>query len=312
MLMGLVLGIGVLRLMIPAVGDSVYSRVPPLRADCEVLFFGPSYVQSQVYPEVVDSAAAESGRPVKSCKFARTHLKGFEMKRELEIILGQPWAKLRLVVFDVTLGPDVWFKPENRFKPRVVRWHTLEFLPWFVAHLDGQGDRGVSLPERFNEHLRHVIANTLLVGQGAEHLAAMGKPDARALSSRTSKNMKKQKVNMKKLARLNKKRLARLARRKEMGAPRIEWILELRSLVRSHGVEGDALIAPVWGGQWYPRKNFPAQDPPVLHAFNDPKKYPSLYVVGAHKEDEHLTYEGSVEYSKVLGREIASRMKELE
>ena len=316
-LLGLALGLALIDAIAPDSTERLYREVEQMRADCEVLFVGPSYVNGQVYPDVVDQAAREAGVSLSSCKFARMHLKGFEMKRELEAILKNPWSKLRLVVFDVTLGPDTGFKPENRFKPRVLRWHTWDLLPWYLEHLEGQRTGKDSPYLRLWDHVQHVVVNALLVGRGAERLAELSDPATPDGGSKTPGLERDRPDQTKQLRRRNEKRVAKLLdrrRRRVTSTPdtaMAAWVLELRSVVRAHGAEGDGLIAPVWSPSLVAKGAFPPADAPVVHAFDNPRKYPTLYELGMHKADEHLTDEGSREYSRLLGQTLAMRMGQL-
>jgi hypothetical protein len=314
-LLGLLFGLALLESVLPAATEPFYESLEPELAVCEVLFVGPSYVKQQVLPLLVDEAALAAGRELRSCKFARESMKGFEMKRDLDIVLGKRWTKLRLVVFDVTLGPDSGFKPENRFKPRILRWHTWDFIPWYLSHLPGQRTEGDSHYLRLFEHIEHILANTLLVGRGPEMLAeATSKPQK--VDARASRPYKED-LDLSELARIDSPRMSRLIgdrkRRASKTPPSVvaPWIEELHAVVERHGFVGDALIAPVWKPTFLPKGAFSNAGDPLVYAFDNPRKYPMLYEAGMHNKTGHLTSEGSRRYSRLLGTMLAERIGEL-
>jgi hypothetical protein len=314
-LLGLALGLALLGAVLPRSKEKRHRAVEQLRTECEVLIVGPSFVNSQVFPEVVDAAALEAGTKLRSCKFARESLKAFEMKRELETLLSKPWSKLRLVVFDVTLGPDTGVKLENRFKRRVLDWHTWDLLPWYLDHMGGQRGGKHTPYLRFLDHVAHVAVNTLLVGRGAEDLADLNVTRRRTSGPRSAEHEPAEHADQP--TRQNGRRVAELLERRRKleslnPAPGMTvWVLELRDLVRMHGAEGEGLIAPVWYPGFLDPAALPAADVPVVHAFDDPDKYPTLYAPGMHKDDGHLTKKGSREYSRLLGLTLATRVGQL-
>lgn len=323
-LIGLLIGLLLLsRLPLPP--DLKYESIKTLRQSCEVLFVGPSYVNSQVFTNVVDEEAARLGTPLSSCKYSRTAMKGYEMKHELELILAEPWPHLKLVMLDITLGPDSRIKKKNRFKPRVLRWHTWAFLPWLASHLDGQRTtaeypRWLQLAKQGVDHVEHVLASNLLVGRGAEHLNRLNpvqkKPRKHTWPPRKPKKELSEK-RKKKLNRLNKKRVERLRERRNRKETRLSpeaegrWLKELRGVVRQSGAEADGLIAPVWKAHHVALSVFPNGETPFVHNYANPEKYPELYRTGAHDRSEHLSPEGSYQYSLLLADAVSRRLKEL-
>lgn len=319
-MLGLASGLIVLGSIAPRPEEPIHREARQLGKYCEVLFVGPSYVNSQVLPDVIDAEAARRGVPLKSCKYARTSLKGFELRLVLDTLLREQWPHLKLVVVDITLGPDTRFAERNAYTSRVLRWHTWDFLRWYLDHTQGQKvarsglARKTDLAERFSMHLKHVVVNTLLVGRGSEHLTALSEHPTEKPWIYKPPTKKKA---LQKQARENKKRVKTLLRRREEKRTRIAphamggWLKELRDVVRSHGVEADGLIAPVWSPAYVSSKPFPDGDPPVVHAFDDPIKYPVLYRSDSHTKSEHLSSKGSHHYSVLLGSVLAERMKTL-
>jgi hypothetical protein len=282
---------------------------------CEVLFVGPSYVRSQVFPAVVDAEADRLGKPFRSCKFARTAMYGYEQKWELDRLLSHSWPKLRLVVFDVTTGDKTGVKRENLFNPRVIQWHDVGQLSWFAERADRSDDRAAVFFEAV-EHVEHFVAHQLLLGQGAVHLQQAGETEEERLEKLlrrgrnpprpTKADRRKNIGRVKQAAKKKQKVLADKPADKDL----TRWALELRELVRAHGVEGQALLAPVWGARLVRSEPAEGVDPMVVHDFNDPGRYPQLYDIDARGWGSHLNESGSYEYSKLLAKSVAKHLPE--
>jgi len=272
--------------------------------ECEVLFVGPSYVQSQVLTDVVDAEARLLGYPLRTCKFAKTHLKGFEQYHSLRILMSQPWPKLKLVVYDVTLGADSGYVVENRFKPRVIRFHLPEIFQWYFRFWSEQkAQRGH--PRQLLDHGLHVLARSLHVGVGAELLSAQS-----VTVSPKSKRKKGPKLMAEADIRRRLKRLLSMkerAKKTKLPPARRDFIRYEYDLIREHGFAAEAISAPVWSLRSLDTTL--GQDGPRFSNFADPDKYPSLYTRYAHKRDDHLTKKGSQEYSRLLARHLVQRLK---
>lgn len=318
--LGLLIGLLVLSTFAPLANEDLSDATSEFRDQCEVLFVGPSYVNSQVLPDVIDRESARVGAPLKSCKYALTSLKGFELRVVLDNLLSDRWARLKLVVIDITLGPDTRFADRNAYTSRVLRWHTWEFVPWYLNHTQGQKlvgtgrERQIQVAARLWTHLKHVAVNLLLVGRGSEHVASLSEPPEEQPWVYKPPSGKKA---LRKQARENDKRVQRLLQRRARKETRIpakamgQWMLELRDVARSHGVEADGLIAPVWSPAFVSTDQAQEGDMPVVHAFDDPRKYPALYRSDSHTKSEHLSPKGSNAYSQLLGGVLAERMRSL-
>lgn len=288
----------------PSVPDD--EHVAGEQQTCEVLFVGPSYVKAQVLPELIDEETRRLGRPLRTCKFGRTSLSGYEQKWDLRRLLSQPWPRLKLVVVDVTLGDNSEIREENRWKPRVLRWHDWRQLTWFFERTSFDFESLAPVMQAL-DHTEHFVARTLRVSQGAFFLHDQGTPPA-ADGTTTWQKWRRQESKLSATAKekRHRKKLDKLLTRKferGKGASRTGWALELLDELRSLGYAGHVLIAPVWYPVRVRRQDISAVNS-VVYDFNDPITYPSLYTQAARGRTHHVSAKGRKIYSKLLAHEL--------
>jgi hypothetical protein len=261
------------------------------RASCTVLFLGSSYVGSMVDPDVFNREAEKIGYGAHACRYGIEGLKGYELRFWLERLLAYDWPKLELVVIDITLGDSLGYNPQNWFKPRVLEWHTAESVPWLFDYYVKR-ERGPA-PERarlFASHLEHVAVRYLGIGQGIPS-GPQPVQEAKADKNLHGADYEQQ--------------IAKLAQAKRKRRPgSSDWPLELRSIVRTHGAEAYFLIAPVLYSRVVPDRAVDGKDRLVVMDFNDPERYPELYLESVRGNTSHLKDEGIPEYSRLLARKL--------
>jgi hypothetical protein len=285
----------------PQPKDPKHERLVPLRAECEVLVVGPSYAK-QVYEEEFEAEATRRGRPIHLCKFAKNRLGGFEQHLELQSLLaGQHWPRLKLVLFDATLGPASGYVPENSFKPRVRAYHTAGLFPWYFRYWKAQHNGLPAHAKQLTGHLLHYLGNILGVGRGSPGIESLAEPHA---PPRRQRQMTRGEHEAK-VAHLKR------ARRKDVphAMLRKQQIIEEAELIRAQGYRGEALVAPTWVHANAAGKGHVGAARVPIHDFADPERYPSLYKYGTHKRDGHLTRSGAEEYSKLLARVVVERLE---
>ncbi|MCP4606581.1 MAG: hypothetical protein GY847_39745 [Proteobacteria bacterium] len=330
-------------------------RALEAREYCEIMFLGPSYVASQISTAILDEEAARIGLNMRSCKFARKGLRGYEMRRHIQRLMKHEWPKLKLLVIDTTLGQKIGFKEGNWFKPRMLEWHTWSAVPWLVDYY--KRDKRSWL-EKFPEvwsHFKHLVGNYMLVGRGCEVLdelkilnrvqeIASADPDPivkittsskketvetkkkhRASRKERAEERRKRRAAKRKIARAKKlgkrhpgykrklrrlkRRKVRIHRKKKIDRGRTLWSLELRDVVRAYGLEAYFLYAPVWKSLAPFEKRKGDKDPLILMDFNDPARYPKLYVESVRGRTQHIRGEGRIQYSKLLAQKLAKHLE---
>lgn len=310
---GALLGFLLVLVLLPKVPGPLEQRADPLiaeRADCSVLFIGPSYVAAQFEPPAFNREAERIGIDLRACKFGAQALRGYELRMWLDRLLSHDWPRLRLVVIDITLGDEVGFNSENWLKPRVIEWHTLETLPWLLRYYEER--ERLPLPKKVPElwaHAKHVGAHYLRLGEGVEGLGFVRivdglrpKPSARpqrASPISDGRNRERLRGNA------YRRHLESLrAKRAKPRGGRSDWPLELRELVRAHGREAYFLIAPVLYNPRTPKRALGGEDPLVVLDFDQPDRFPELYQEDVRGNTSHLRGEGPDLYSAALAREI--------
>jgi hypothetical protein len=298
------------------------------RESCQVLFVGPSYVDSQVKPPLFDAEAERIGLRARSCKYGRAGLKGFELRRDLQRLFRHEWPALELVVVDITLGQGIAFQNENWFKPRMLEWHTWDALPWLLGFYQRDPRSWTAKgPEAFS-HLEHVAGNYLQLGRGPELLAELqlvrrlSQPDDAAVKpapgEKEKPRVKRKRKRSRKAVPIShahyERKLKRLKERKtrlrESGAlAPSEWPLELRDMIRAYGFEAYFLHAPVWRLTRMPKRAVRGDDLLVVLDFNDPFRFPELYREEMRGKTHHLSSKGNKVYSRLLAQELHKRWR---
>jgi hypothetical protein len=297
------------RALLPPVPWPLERHMQPLleeRGSCSVLFVGPSYVQSQIFPEAFNREAERVGLAENACTFGTRGLRGYELRNVIERILSEDWPRLKLVVVDITLGDEISFEDANWLNRRVVEWHTLDSIPWLLDYYEREPPKaGQKLP-RFVAHAKHVLAHYAEVGQGVEALRSFDlferfRPEAEP-TVRHRRPKKERKRGNAYQRHVSEMIAARRARGQKYGSS--DWALELRSLVRAHDKEAYFLVAPVLYSPKVPRLAVRGRDRLVVMNFNDPLRYPELYEEGVRGNTSHLRKRGGIRYSELLADEL--------
>jgi hypothetical protein len=307
-------------------------RVLRERERCQVLFVGPSYVVSQIHPAAFDAESQRLASPLRSCLFGGTGMRGLELRVHLSRLLQEGWPALKLVVVDITLGQGRSFDQGNWYQPRLIQWHTLESARWIFDYYRSTHWNGLDAKVA-RAHLGHLLANQLNLGVGLEklHLLALVRRAQRALGARVKlpesdarrayrsaqaelAGRKKAQANayMKRTSqRSHDRRVAQLIRakarlRKTHKTVASDWLFELRELTRSHRAEIAFIEAPVWLARRTKLQRKAARALPMID-FNDPAKYPPLYLRKHRGNTHHVNWYGGEVYSRLLASELSRR-----
>jgi hypothetical protein len=94
------------------------------------------------------------------------------------------------------------------------------------------------------------------------------------------------------------------AQRKSPEYGESEWLESLRGQVRRRGHDAFFVIAPVWYHPPLPPPSVRGDLPLTVLRFNDPERFPELYVPEARGNTHHLSRVGRPFYSRALAREL--------
>jgi len=281
---------------------------------CNVLFVGPSYVRDGVKPQVFEREAKQLGSELRACKYGLSSLKGYELRRDLEVLLRAPWQKLELVVIDITLGTGLSFEEDNWFKARVVDWHTKDSLPWLYAFYRQEGLRGLGLARTLAPHFAHVALNYLGVGRGVSLLERASLLDRyRSTPRHVRQDYEPRTPSVRATRKLHGPEYpgqvqallaAKLQARDEHDEISDAWARDLERVVRDHGYEVAFLLAPVLRLKLPPQATRAGAPPLSILDFDDPQEYPELYASDRRGYTNHLNDLGAADYSRLLAREI--------
>ncbi len=274
------------------------------RATCQVLIVGPSYVASGIREKSFDKEARRIGLNLESCKYAEVGLRAYELKHVLELILRERWPKLEHVIIDITLGDKIGFRQDNWYKPRVVDWHTWEALEWLYGRYRRQPGGVRAHEPTLVAHAKHVVLNYLGIGRGVALLKRVF-PSVALPSERGRMNQTYGPGYTQRLLRATAdKSRARAAGRMTPNA----WALELNRVAKSHGQRSVIFlfspilepIPPLQGG---------TREPLTVFDFQDPARYPALYVEKARAHTSHLNGYGANIYSQLLAQRLLEQRK---
>jgi hypothetical protein len=87
------------------------------------------------------------------------------------------------------------------------------------------------------------------------------------------------------------------------------WVLRLRDKVRARGREAFFVHAPIYGGLSLPISSARGKDPIVLLRFNDPERFPDLYLLSSRGSTSHIKVAARPIYSRILANELLARWK---
>jgi hypothetical protein len=270
------------------------------RGECTVLFLGPSYVK-QIDLRAFDAAASRLGFEARACKLGRSSLRGVELERELDSLLNYPWPNLKLVVVDVTLDDTIEFKERNWFKRRLVDWHDWQGVNRLVRFFTRDRRPWQKQAREVWAHARHLMANYVVLGRGADWLATLTTHREREVDSIPPKRRGEY------TQRLRRLKWARHQQRRKPTYESSSWPLELRKRIRSHGYEAVFLYAPVWRVKRLPARAVVGRERLTYLDFADPDRYPELYIESARGTTHHLTPSAYKPYSKRIAEELGKR-----
>lgn len=291
---------------------------------CDVLFVGPSYIEVGLDTEVFEATTRELGHPLRACKFTRSGLRSYELKHDLTRLMEHCWPKLRRVAVDLTLTAGaVGFERQNWFNPRMVHWHTWDALAWLYRHYRAGRRPWRELAPLAVAHVQHVAMNYLGIGRAG--MALTGARWVERLAGGEEKRVGPREVN--RLPRANKGRartyeeetaaIRQLAQDKIRARAHREyaddaWTRELEPIIRKRGFEPVFLYSPVYANRMPPLSRRPGRKPLVFFDFDDPGRYPELYVESARGRTAHLSSEGARRYSRLLAQEFVKLATEPE
>jgi len=296
--------------------------------DLDLLFFGSSRVYRGVVPELFDAELARRGHRIRSFNLGMRGALSHEVNELLRRALAERPARLRWVV--VELGE--WDRLEgNYWTHRAIAWHDwtetrsvirscwLEPAPLlerlahaginllqFAARATALGNGAEAVRERFR------AATLPPDGERSESVAlaregrgfAEFSPDEYR-GGRTALNRREFKDRLTEFAK-NAAELRQLnARPADLGSYNLAALRAQIDLVRAAGVEIVHVVMP--GFEAVPRLHRLAEEGevPTLLAFDDPVRYPELYLPESRFDLRHLNTRGARRLTRLLARRFS-------
>lgn len=303
------------------------------RDDYDTLFFGSSRVKRGVMPEVFDAETTRRGVPARSFNFGIDGMEGHETAALVRRVLTMEPARLRRVVVELpdaeSLGAAI--DPENRFKARMVFWHDPEETAAAVAAGEMRSFGATA------DHLLHGLAHAGAAGLGRSALAAVrdrwgaavGLPPAHRLRpldpdelARTggfeafsdfayanpdAHPMRRAFLRAVPAYRREVRRLAAATPAVELPseAQVADWVARMAAAIRRAGAEPVFLVPPTIRPTPEAYRLAAAGRVPGFVAFNAPADYPRLFAVESRFDDDHLTTDGAIHFTRLLAARLA-------
>jgi hypothetical protein len=142
-----------------------FARVAKLRLECDVLVVGPSFVKNQFFPAIFEEESSRLGTDVRACHFSGAGMSSYEMMSRAMDLIDLGFPELDLVVFDITMGAVPGFQKDNRYKTRMVQWHTAGVLPFAYRTYTDAGLEPAQVLGLLIEHTKHVLARVFRLGE---------------------------------------------------------------------------------------------------------------------------------------------------
>jgi hypothetical protein len=288
----------------------VLERALAQRSTCQVLVVGPSYIDSGFAEASFDQEAKRIGLGLKACKYAEVGLAGYEVKHVLELLLRERWPKLEYLLIDITVGDRIRFRPENWYQPRVIDWHTWPVMPWVQRKYERLPKSRRPPPYTLLVHAAHVLVNYLGVGRGIAALKGVRLPDAEEERASVPKRRRSRESEHVGYSAMLRSKTAEKARVRRLGqASSSAWARELRELVTSHGHTPLFLVSPVLDTVLPLRGASETGNKLVVFDFQDPARYPEVYVAKARGRTSHLNPHGATIYSRLIAQRLLEYRK---
>jgi len=227
--------------------------------------------------------------------------------------MRQRWPALKYVAVDMSLAPGPGFERQNWFSPRMVHWHTWDALAWLRRYYASRRKGVLEVAPLALGHVQHAAMNYLSIGRAGSLLV-----HARSVEGLTGRDQGF--TPPKEVDRLPRgpRRPDRTEEEREVAGRQVaqekvrdrarrrfqddDWPRELEPLIRAGGYRPVFLYSPVLSSLVPPRPNRPGKKPLVFLDFDDPDRYPELYLAEARARTSHLSKEGAKRYSRILAQ----------
>ncbi len=297
-----------------------------VKDECELLYFGSSYVYRSFRPDVIDEELARQGFNIRSFNLGVGGMDAFETDHLLREVLAMQPASLRWVVIEPRPFTGRIATMPNAFTERSVRWHTLHgtreaLRSVWLAHqhpIDKLADAWV--------HLRLFARRFGNFGLGATLLSsALGVDDEPELKQLFVEDQGYLALDGLDVASFKQRRRALLKNTDrywedvnslpkrntaavDLAAVNVSAFASQAAVVRSVGAEQLAvappglLASPIVFALWKSRQIMDVM------WFNIPKQFPDLYDVAHRFDSNHLNREGAEIFSRLFAETVSARL----
>jgi hypothetical protein len=286
--------------------------------DYDIIVVGSSFTKVNFLPAEFDAHMAELGHPVTSFGLGIKGMRGAEIAYYVDRVLDLHLPNLKLILADVSLDQNMLLDPEGGYQRRVIEWHDWPRFAMSVQHMFALVPDWKQRWTLLDLHLRHLLLNRLNIGFGLEAIAsgvwfdgpAQIKPRGSLVTGRSVARGQRWKVE-----RYLKGRTRHEAARDQLKEKRLRpanpphfgfMEREIREVARRHHTPIAFILSPVLSDARFETKV--KNDTPLeVLDFDDPARYPELYDPGMRYDPGHLSYDGSLIFSRALADQVATR-----
>lgn len=302
-----------------------------VKDECDVLYFGSSYVYRSFRPEVIDAELAEAGLDVTSFNFGIGGMDAFETDHLMREVLAMEPARLRWVFIE----PRPWFggiaQSPNAFTERSVRWHTARATRqalrsvWIKpAPLSAKADDAWVHLRLFARRLgnyglgRTLVSHWLGLEEPAEAALemedfveergyiALDDIDSQVFRQRRRALLAKPDEYAAQVANLDKRNAGRV----DMTTVNVEAFRSQLEAMRAAGAVPIAVLPPGLLASPVVNSLWKAGELPEVLFFNSPMEHPELFDIDMRFDRNHLNRPGAVLFSKLFAQTVAERLAE--
>jgi hypothetical protein len=291
--------------------------------DYDVVFVGSSLILRQIIPATVDEELARRGRPLRSFNFGIGGAEAHEINVLIDRILALEPARLKTIVIDYRFW--AWTIPEaNRYTRRRIWWHDLgETLSAMSDAFHAQHPFSMRV-DAMTTHFLHMVFRNLRIGVGVESarslLARADRVTKASSALKENRGFEPFDIDRPGNRKLREtytgaigQYLQDVEKLRETGTGDFDirkhhegaMIAEQVARIEARELMPVYLIPPVTDPSYRAKIDSIRTIAPALIAFNDPDRYPDLFLPDWHTDHLHLNSHGAHQYSRLVARELA-------